>query len=128
MATQSECLLTFCHSKLHVCWGVLRYLLYMLVWCLTFSHACWYGVSLSAVTAGVVLHYMPCFLVWYFLSTMPVVVAPHYRHCLEGFWCGASQQVMSSGVVPHYRPCLLAWYLTIGHTCCSVLHLNRHFD
>ena len=32
---------------------------------------------------------------------------------------------MYSGVVPYNRPCL---YLTIGHTCWSVLHFNRHFD
>ena len=43
VATQSACLLTFCHSILHVCSGV-----------------CWRCVSLSA---GMVSHYQPCLLV-----------------------------------------------------------------
>ena len=43
----------------------LLYLLYLLVWCLTISCVCWYGVSLSAVPADVVNHYRSCLLVWY---------------------------------------------------------------
>ena len=42
VATQSTCLLTFCNSKLHICW---RY------------------ASLSAIPAGIVSHYQPCPLV-----------------------------------------------------------------
>ena len=52
----------------HACWPlvtqycmsagiVLLYLLFLLIWCLSTSPACWYGISLSAVPAGVVLHY-----------------------------------------------------------------------
>ena len=89
VATQSACLLTFCHSIMHVCW--LLYLLYLLVWCLTISRVCWYGVSLSAMPAGVVLHYRSFLLFGTSLSAMPV------------------------GVVPHFRSCLLVWCLTIGH-------------
>ena len=42
----------------------LLFLLYLLVWCLTISRVCWYGVSLSAVSAGMVSHYQPCLLMW----------------------------------------------------------------
>ena len=71
--------------------GVLLYLLYQLVWCVTISHACWYGVSLSAMPAGVVLHYRAF------------------------FWFGTSLTAMHIGVVPFYRPCLLGWCNTVGH-------------
>ena len=43
LATQSACLLTFCHSILHVSWRC---------------------ASLSAIPAGMVSHYQPCLLVW----------------------------------------------------------------
>ena len=43
VATQSACLLTFCHSILHVCWRC---------------------GSLSAIPAGMVSHFQPCLLVW----------------------------------------------------------------
>ena len=68
VATQSACLLTFCHSILHICWRCaslsaipadmvshdqpclcvwyLDYRSCMLVWCLTIGHACWRGTSL----------------------------------------------------------------------------------
>ena len=78
---------------------VLLYLLYLLVWCLTISHICWYGVSLSAVPCwcGTSLKVMS-FCFDNSLSAMPVNVVPHYRSCLLGwcltvghaFWCGAS--------------------------------------
>ena len=104
---------------------VLLHLLYLLV-----------GVSLSAISAGIVSHYQPCLLVWWIiighafwfgtsLSAMPAGVVPHYRPCLlvwcltvgHVFWCGASLWAMPVGEVPHYKPCLL-----------SILHFNRHFD
>ena len=44
VATQSACLLTFCHSILHVSWRC---------------------ASLSAIPAGMVSHYQPYLLVWY---------------------------------------------------------------
>ena len=57
VATQSACLLTICHSILHVCWRcaslsaipvgmVSHYQQSCLVWCLTISRACWHGASL----------------------------------------------------------------------------------
>ena len=57
VATQSACLLTVCHSILHVCWRcaslsaipagmVSHYQPCLLVWCLTISRACWCGASL----------------------------------------------------------------------------------
>ena len=106
VATQSECLLTFSSLNsaclLQPC-VVLLYLLYLLVWCLTFSRVCWYGVSLSDVPAGVVLHYRSCLLVWYLTIS---------HACL----CGASVWVTPVGVVPHYRPCLLV-HFAIQPTC-----------
>ena len=84
--TQSACLLTFCHSILHVCWrcaslsaipaGMLsHYQLCLLVWCLTISCDCWCGASYRLYLFGLVHHYQPCLLVW----------------CLtidHAFWCG----------------------------------------
>ena len=107
-------LLTFCHSILHVCWRCASLMLYLLVWCLTLSRACLYGVSLSAMPAGIVCHYQPCLLAWCFiighafwfgtsLSAMPVGVVPHYSHT---FWCGES-----------LWSCLLVCCLIIGHAC-----------
>ena len=70
VATQSACLLTFCHSILHVCWRC---------------------DSLSALPAGMVSHYQLCLLVW-------CLTIIHYRSCLlvwyltisHACWCGAS--------------------------------------
>ena len=56
VATQSACLLTFCHSILHVCWRcaflsaipagtVSHNQPCLLIWCLTISRVCWYSVS-----------------------------------------------------------------------------------
>ena len=55
---------------------VLLYLLYLLVWRLTISRVCWYDVSLSAMPAGVVLHYRPCLSFGTSLLCMPVGVVP----------------------------------------------------
>ena len=107
-------------------------LLYLLVWCLTFSRACWCDASLKAILSGVVPHYQLCqlvqcliigFVFWCgaSLSAVPAGAVSHYRPCLLVpyyrlcqlvpcliiglvFWCGG-----------HYQPCLLMWYLTIGH-------------
>ena len=89
----------------------------LLVWCLTIDHAFWVGVSLSAVSAGVVRHYRP------FLSG----VVPHDRPCLllwyltvgHACWCGTSLSAMPVGEVPHHRTCLLVCYLAIGYACWS---------
>ena len=77
VATQSACLLTFCHSICMSPGVVLLYLLYLLVWCLTISCVYWYGDSLSAMPAGVVNHYRPCLLVWFITIS-------------HACWCGAS--------------------------------------
>ena len=85
VATQSACLTTFCHSILQ---------LILLVWCFTISRACWCGVSLSAVPAGMVSHYWPYLLVW----------------CLTigcACWYGVSLSAVPAGLVSHYLPCLL---------------------
>ena len=92
VATQSACLLTFCHKILHVCWRCSS------ITCYT----CWYGVSLSAVSAGMVYHYQPCLLVWCFIIG-------------HTFWLGTSLSAMPVGVAPHYRSCPLVWCLTVGH-------------
>ena len=113
--------------------------------CFSICHTCWFGVSLSAVPAGVIPHYRPYLLMWCLnispaelvwclsvghtfwcgasLHTIPSGVVPHYQPCLlvccltigHAFWCGASSSTMPVSVVPQSRPCLLAWYLTIGH-------------
>ena len=104
----------------------------LLALCFSICYTCWYGVSLSAMSAGIVSHYQPCLLVWCLiigrvfwfgtsLSAMPAVVVPHYRSCLL-------VSCLNVGHAPHYRPCLLAWYFTIGHACWSILYFNRHFD
>ena len=57
VTTQSDCLLTFCNSILHVCWRcaslsaipdcmVSHYKPCLVVWCLTISRACWRDASL----------------------------------------------------------------------------------
>ena len=122
---------------------VLLYLPYIvLVWRLTISRvssliiglAFWCGAPLSAMSVGVVLHFMPCLLVWCLIivhafwcdashKAIPCGVVPHYQLCqLVGcliiclaFWCGASLSAMSVGVVLHYMPCLLVWCLIIDH-------------
>ena len=102
MATQSACRLTFATQYCMPNGVVLLYLLYLLVWCLTISHVCWYGISLSAVSAGMVSHYQPCLLVSCFIID-------------HAFWYGTSLSAMLVGVVPHYRSCLLVWCLDVGH-------------
>ena len=104
VATQSICLLIFYHSismpadllpLIHVC---------LLVLCISICHTCLYGVSLSAVPAGVESHYSPCLLVWCLIIS----------HALR---CVVSPKATPSGVVPHYQPCPLVWCLTVGHVC-----------
>ena len=103
---------------------VLLYLSYMLVWCLTVSHACWCDASLKAILSGVVPHYQLCQLVQYLIIGHSFRCGePHYQPCLlvwyltigHAFQCGASLYTMPSGVVSHYQPCLLVCCLTIGH-------------
>ena len=96
--------------------------------CFSICHTFWYGVSLSAVSAGVIPHYMPYLLMWC-LNISPAVLV----WCLSvghAFWCGSSLQAMPSGVVPHHQPCLLMCCLTIGHAfwpgaSLSTMHIMR---
>ena len=102
---------------------VLLYLLYLLVWCLTISLVCWYGVSLSTVPAGVVLHIGHTFWFGASLSAMPVGVVPYSMPCLlvrfaiqptyllvecrrkwDGYKSGATLTE-----VPLHQTCLLIW-------------------
>ena len=122
-AAVQTCLLVECCCKMDVCWTVatqsasllsfvtqycisagvvILYLLYLLIWCLTISRACWYSCSLSAVPAGMVSHYQPCLLVWYLTIRLAC-------------WRGASLKVMSFGLAPYYQPCMFVWCLTLGH-------------
>ena len=85
VATQSACLLTFCHSILHVCLRcaslpagmVSHYQPCLLAWCFIIGNAFGFGTLLSAMHVGVVPHYGPCLLVW-------CLTVGHV------FWCGAS--------------------------------------
>ena len=74
----------------------------LLALCFSISYTYWYGVSLSAVPAGMMFYYQPCLLSWCFIIG-------------HVFWFGTSLSAMHVGVVPHYRPCLLVWCLTVGH-------------
>ena len=83
-AAVQTCLLVECCCKMDACWtaafqsdacwpfvthycmsagGVVLYLLYLLVWCITISCACWRGASLYVMHFGLVPHYQPCLLV-----------------------------------------------------------------
>ena len=89
-----------------------------LVWCLDTGNAFWRGVSLSAMSAGVLFPYRSCLLAWCLIINHAYLMC-----CLtisHAFCCGASSSTMPVGVVPHYRPCLLAWYLTIDHAFWSI--------
>ena len=92
-ATQSACLLTFVTHYCISAGVVLLHVLYLLVWCLTISCACWCGAS-----------YRSYLLVWYITIS-------------HACWCGASLEVMPSYVVPHCRSCLLVWCLIKCHAC-----------
>ena len=50
----------------------------LLALCFSICYTCWYGVSLSAVSVGVVLHIGHTFWFGTSLSAMPVGVVPHY--------------------------------------------------
>ena len=105
------CLLFECCCKIDACWVLPLNPACKLVLCFSICHYCWYGVSLSAVPAGVLPHYRPYLLMWCLNISLAVLV-----WCLSighAFWCGASLQAMPSGVVPNYQPCLLVCFLTI---------------
>ena len=83
---------------------------FLLALCFSICYTCWYGVSLSAVSAGMVSHFQPCLLVW-------CLILGHV------FSFGSSLSAMPVGVVPHYRSCLLVWCLTIDHAYWRVTSL-----
>ena len=62
----------------------------LLALCFSICYICWYGVSLSAVSAGMVSHYHGVVL--------------HIGHT---FRLGTSLSAMPVGVVPYSMPCLL---------------------
>ena len=112
-AAVQTCLLIECCCKMDACWTVATQsaclllslnIACLLVLCFSICYTCWYGVSLSALLAGMVSHYQPCLLVWYFIIG-------------HAFWFASSLSAMHVGVVPHYRSCLLLWCLTICHAC-----------
>ena len=123
------CLLVKCCCKMDACWTVATQSALnqhaadlsslnnacLLTVCFSISRACWYGVSISVVPAGMVSHYQLCLLAWCFIIG---------RAC----WCDVSLYDMSSGVVPNYRPCLLAWYLKYRPCLLVHLHFKQHFD
>ena len=84
-----------------------------LVLCFSICQTCWYGVSQSAVPAGVMPYYRPYLLMWC-LNISPAVLVWCLSIC-HAFWCGASLQAMPSGVVPHYQPSLLVCCFPISH-------------
>ena len=93
-----------------------------LMLCFSICHTCWYGVSLSAVPAGVMPHYFSCLLMWC-LTISPVCFCDTFS-IGRAFWCGASLQAIIPGVVPHYRPCLLVWYLIINSAYLCLPHFR----
>ena len=101
---QDGCLLDCGHSKRMPTDFLSLNIACLLALCFSICYTCWYGISLSAVPACVVLHYRSCLLVVYLAIS-------------HACWEGASLLAMPSGVVPHCKPCLLVWCLTIGHAC-----------
>ena len=143
-AAVQTCLLVECCCKMDACWTVATQSACLPIFCLSILHVCCrcaslsaipasYGVSLSAVPAGVVPHYRQHPLVWCLttshaccggasLYVMPSRVVPHYQPCLL-VWCLTIGNAF--GVVPDCRPCLLVWCLTIGHASKLMLHYQQ---
>ena len=61
----------------HACWPLSLIIAFLLELCFSMCYTCWYGVSLSAAPAGVVLHIGHTFWFGTSLSAMPVGVVPH---------------------------------------------------
>ena len=118
-----KCQLVLCISVCHTCWSGVSQSACLLVWCFTICHVFRCCASISAITAGVALHYRSYLLDWcltinlacccgaslyampsvlYLAISVPAGVVPYYKS-------------MPSGVVLHYQPCLLVWCLTIGN-------------
>ena len=103
-AVGQTCLLDCCHSISMPADLLLLNDACLLALCFSICYTCWYGVSLSVMSAGIVSHYQPCLLV------CRIIIG-------HDFWFGTSQSAMPVGVVPYYRSCLLVWCLTISHAC-----------
>ena len=101
VATQSACLLTFCHSILHVCWRC---------------------ASLSAIPAGMVSHYQPCLLVWCLTINCACWCGASYRSYLlvwyitisisHAGWCGTLLYAMPAGPFCNLTNILTSWVQT----------------
>ena len=72
-AAVQTCLLVEYCCKMDACWTVATQspadllslnFACLLELCFSTCYTCWYGVSLSDVSAGIVSHYQPCLLVW----------------------------------------------------------------
>ena len=63
-AAVQTCLLVVCCCKMNACWTVATQSACLLIFCHPILHVCCYCASLSALPAGVVSHYQPCKLVW----------------------------------------------------------------
>ena len=114
VATQSACLLTFCHSILQVCRRcaslsaipagmVSHYQPSLLVWCFIIGRAFWFGTSLSAMHVGKVSHYRQCLLVRFALQ--PTFWLVECRGKRDGYKFGATLTEM-----PLHQTCLLIGY------------------
>ena len=81
-AADQTCLLGECCCKMDACWTVATQPSCLLTFCHSILHVCWRCASLSAIPSGMVFHYQLCLLVWCLLSPMPAGVMNHYRSCL----------------------------------------------
>ena len=64
-AAVQTCLLVECCCKVDACWTVATQSACLLNFCHSILHVCWRCASLSAKPADMVSHYQPCLLVWY---------------------------------------------------------------
>ena len=84
-----------CYCNMDACWTVATQLACCRPFATQYCHSnCWYGVSLSAVSAGLVFY--------------------NKGHAC---WCSTSLSAMLAGVLLHIRSCILVWYLTISYAC-----------
>ena len=64
-AAVQTCLLVECYCKMDACWTVATQSACLLTFCHPILHVCLRCASLSAKPADMVSHYQPCLLVWY---------------------------------------------------------------
>ena len=84
-----------CYCNMDACWTVATQLACFRPFATQYCRSnCWYGVPLSAVSAGVVFYKKG-----------------------HACWCSTSLSAMLAGVLLHIRSCILVWYLTISYAC-----------